>query len=310
MKQSAIIRIVVWSLVALVLIGVLIMGLNGSLSFGLPIISIGQGYTYPNSERYTAGPGSVPSAGVQKILVNWIAGGVEITACEGDTIEFSETAPQSLDDNQQLHFWLDGDTLRIQYTAPYKGLTLFHNVPSKTLQLQVPQSIAQSLQTLEVTTVSSTLDVDGVGATYTKLETVSGRMTLAGMACDNLDVNSVSGTVQGEGLTVGSLNSENVSGNLRISGQFTRIEHNSVSGQTDIISSACPERLSIEAVSGTISITVPENDGFTAQYDSVSGDFRCDFPTTSEKKKATYKNGGASFDFDTVSGNISIHKQS
>ncbi|MDD6847516.1 MAG: DUF4097 family beta strand repeat-containing protein [Oscillospiraceae bacterium] len=65
--------------------------------------------------------------------------------------------------------------------------------------------------------------------------------------------------------------------------------------------------IDMESVSGNVNITIPEKiGGFTADYDTVSGDFSTDFSVKTIGNSHTYGDGSAEFDFETVSGDIKI----
>ena len=66
-----------------------------------------------------------------------------------------------------------------------------------------------------------------------------------------------------------------------------------------------------ESVSGEINISLIESiSGFTAEYESVSGSFECDFAGKNRDDKFIYGNGMAEIDVETVSGNISVESYS
>ena len=55
---------------------------------------------------------------------------------------------------------------------------------------------------------------------------------------------------------------------------------------------------------------LPDNRGFTYESDTVSGSVECEFQITYKDDKGIYKDGDASFSFDSVSGDIIIKKRS
>ena len=58
-------------------------------------------------------------------------------------------------------------------------------------------------------------------------------------------------------------------------------------------------------------ITLPENEGFTARYSTMSGGFRTDFPVSGlggKKGQAVYGSGKTQLEFSSTSGSISVKK--
>ena len=74
-------------------------------------------------------------------------------------------------------------------------------------------------------------------------------------------------------------------------------------------SEKAPTSIEAETVSGEIILYLPEDTGFTAELDSVSGEFKCDFEVS--EKKDRYQSGDSSnyYEFDTVSGDVRIKKK-
>ena len=73
MKKSAIARIVIWSVVALVLTGILIGTLIFRENPNAPIIfGKEQGYKYSNEKEYAVGASEMPAESFTSISVDWI----------------------------------------------------------------------------------------------------------------------------------------------------------------------------------------------------------------------------------------------
>ena len=65
-----------------------------------------------------------------------------------------------------------------------------------------------------------------------------------------------------------------------------------------------------ESISGSVKIAIPENTGFSLDYESISGSISNEFTGSTMKKSGenVYKNGSVEFDVETVSGKITITK--
>ena len=70
----------------------------------------------------------------------------------------------------------------------------------------------------------------------------------------------------------------------------------------------CPDQITTDTVSGKVTVSIPENDGFCYYKDTLSGKLQCDFSVTQEEDKGTYKNGKSEFSFHSLSGDITIKK--
>ena len=92
MKRNAIARIVIWSLVAVLLTSLLVVGISSSpSSFFSGDWSLGGiGVTYKNSALYNVGGGTVTDE-FHSIKVNWTNGKINIESYDGEDTVISET---------------------------------------------------------------------------------------------------------------------------------------------------------------------------------------------------------------------------
>ncbi|MEF9877780.1 MAG: hypothetical protein RR772_12775, partial [Gordonibacter sp.] len=75
--------------------------------------------------------------------------------------------------------------------------------------------------------------------------------------------------------------------------------------------STCPKTISADMASGNVSMTIPENDGFTLKADCVSGSysFRNTFEVVEEGENIyRYKDGGIPINLTIISGNFQLEK--
>ncbi len=304
MKTSAILRIVLWSIVALLLLGLLICGIVGVPIFGG--LSFG-GFSYENSELYSVGPGSADPAQVQELEVHWISGDVRISLYDGETVQFSETADRALEEKEQLHYLLRDGKLILQFRASQAFGFALRSSLQKSLEIRLPRSMAETLRRLSADSVAASIALEeGVSAQTVELESVSGGVTLSGTQAARLSVETVSGSVNATDVTADTVETEAISGTVRLAGSFGSLQQESVSGEIEVRTSTPLRSFDAETVSGNIRLTLPEGGGFTAQHDSVSGDFICDFAVQSREDQATYLDGSADIRMETVSGDMHL----
>lgn len=152
-------------------------------------------------------------------------------------------------------------------------------------------------------------------------------MKLSGAALNELSINSVSGTLNADSLTTEKISIDNVSGrltfdtttakkvklktvsgNLTFNGSADNFDVSGVSSDLKLISNVCPSEIDVNTVSGSAVIFIPDDSGFTANFQTVSGKLNSEFNVTLDGKRITCGNGGADFAFETVSGNVGISK--
>jgi len=223
---------------------------------------------YEHADQYK--PGSEPIANaISKLEIDWISGSIDIESYDGNELTFSETSEKALTEETTMHYWLEnGSTLHIQFG---KSGARFKNF-DKQLTVKVPAS----------------WDLDKI-----ELDIVSSDVTVNGIVCGEFELDGVSAGVSMSASTVKSLEMNTVSGCL--SADFTGVD-----------SAARPDKISLESVSGSASLLLPEGWGFNAEMESVSGKFNCPFATKVSKGEYTYGDGGIEIEMESVSGNLSI----
>ncbi len=298
MKQNAIIRIVIFSVVAVLLIGLLITGI---LFARIPFLFFGhRAETHTDSyvqsvdgndggDRIIGGTvanaGSVAADQVSDLEIQWVGGSVTIVPGDTEKIEFSETG----NDRKPMVWKQAGNKLLIQFSEhPHRVYFGYpFNDYSKDLVITVPKDWA---------------------ARELKIDSVSADVNVSDLTITEVDMNSVSGAADFENCVVADYTGESVSGDVKFSGSLGKLDCNTVSGDCTIVTNQVPSEVSMECVSGDVDLTMPENSGFTVTLDSATGDLNSDFPVTKQGRSYSYGDGSCKIDVAGVSGNISIRK--
>lgn len=301
--------------------------------FGKNIINHGMhsfNYKYENAKEYLAGNTEVSGTGINKIDIDWISGNVKVSTHNGENIIIREI--EGLDDEYKLHYLVKGNELKIKFKKSNSSILKLDRddykniIKKKELEVLLPEDMKDKNINLAIETVSADVSVDGLGLseldaetvsgaiviwdlviTEADLESVSGNINIKNVVCDKLDAEGVSSHIESKNLTVKNvINAETVSGAITLKGEFNKVDSESVSGNIVIESSVCPSVVDLKTVSGNMRLVIPENDGFTAKKDGISKKISCDFAVKVDDSKLIYKNGGAKFDFETVSGSVKI----
>lgn len=287
MKRNAIARIIIWSLVAVLLTSLLVVGISSSpSSFFSGDWSLGaMGVTYKNSALYNVGGGTVTDE-FQSIKVNWTNGKINIEAYDGEDTVISET--EVAEKENKLRWRVEDGVLKIQQMAAGMRFGL-KQTPKKTLTVKIPSNVAEGLKAVTSDSVSAEVTITGISASdKIEIDTVSGGANLKNIKTEKLDIDTVSGSI-------------------KATGEFTELESDSVSGDVSVSSATPLKKLDCDSTSGNIRLTIPKNSGFTLKADTVSGDISCGLPTVSESKnRRVCGDGSADFETDTVSGDLII----
>ena len=214
MKRNAIARIIIWSLVAVLLTSLLVVGISSSpSSFFTGDWSLGGiGVTYKNSALYNVGGGTVTDE-FQNIKVNWTNGKINIEAYDGEDTVISET--EVAEKENKLRWRVEDGVLKIQQMAAGMRFGL-KQTPKKTLTVKIPSNVAEGLKAVTSDSVSAEVTITGISASdKIEIDTVSGGANLKNIKTEKLDIDTVSGSI-------------------KAAGEFTELESDSVSGDVTV----------------------------------------------------------------------------
>ena len=328
MKKIAIFKIVTFSILAVLLIGVLIFGLvNGftSINCGLG------GYHYSNSSSYKIAKGELtfPSTDIDSIEINWLGGNVNVEETSEDTIRLQETYSEKTgkDEDNLMRYWVKNNQLTIQFCKSkwyvnqtvrndktltvYLPIRLYEKVKIATISANIDVQAKESdvYYPLKIDSVSGNIHIRQAHLSRLDIDNVSGKIEVLQLDCTNdIDIDTVSGSVSLKETTANRLDIDFVSSRIDISGAILRMKMDGVSGDLYLTMQQAPQEINCDTVSGDVELTIPDNDGFTVKLDSVSGEINSNFSTSYSQKQLTYKDGGNTYCFDSVSGDVTINK--
>lgn len=307
-RQSAFIRLIAWSIAAVALVIILLLGITGRFHwFNFGFNGFNSGYYYTDTDKYQAGDGEIEGDKVRDLEINWISGDIKVEVYDGDTVQFFEKSSKELNENEQLHYYNKNGRLIIQFQKAQKKMLSMGKGLNKELTVKIPESTAKAMGYFCVDTVSSETRIKGIHVNKMNLNSTSGGFEIDKCSSVKLTIDSTSGSITANSLVVEEkLELNTTSGSASLEGSFQSVSSDTVSGSIDIISDICPEKVRTDSVSGSVTLAIPENNGFTYRKDTVSGSLKCDFAVSQEDDKGIYKDGDAVFDFESVSGSITI----
>ncbi|MBQ9779924.1 MAG: DUF4097 family beta strand repeat protein [Clostridia bacterium] len=284
-NKGAVARIIVWSVVLLLLVGVFACAMMLDGEWSVYGFSLG-GYDY-NDANYHRGNGATRET-VKSLSVDWPAG--EVIIMPSDTDEVVITEEFDGDDALRLRWCVEDGELKIKYRSPVG----FGNIsaPSKKLTVAIPASMLASMEKVE-------------------LELVSSNLTIIGMSADDADIVVVSGTVDMNCGFIDSLDVETVSGNVKFTGTFKEADFDGVSAKIELFLGDGVSRVNVDTVSGDVSVILPETvPGFEATMDGVSGSVGVHGfdDLTKTRDYCRYGDGSIKISVEAVSGSLKIGK--
>ncbi len=303
MKAKAIVKICICGTIALVLASVLVslLAIPRVLDWKIGDLSLHWIDDHGSDEGYTVGEASV-SGEVRELDVSWLSGSVTVELTDGDVVTLREE-PQPESSDARMRWKLKDGKLTVY--SQKSGLTI--PTRAKQLTIGIPASRAAKLQKLSLDLSAATASLPALTLRELELDSVSGSVTLMGGSYENLDFDSTSGDLTVTDAAVGELSADTTSGSLTLGGAFETVDFDTTSGALHLTTSILPQDISCDTVSGGVMLTLPENGGFSATLDSVSGDLTVDgFAGSLHRDEFVYGQGGPAYEFDSVSGDVHI----
>lgn len=300
------------------------------------------GFKYADAGKYTAG-GAVIDGAVKKLDIHWTDGVVAFVERKGDGIELSETAKKTISGDAALRWWLDGDTLRVQYAK--SGFFTLKSL-NKTLTVALPEGMA--LEDVRIDATSADVKAPGLKADAVAVDLTSGdleleltgpadsvalsgtsgdlhvtlqsakavsagttsgaiRLDLAESA-DSVALSSTSGDIGANLGSAKALTAASTSGAIQVqAGSVEKASLESTSGNINARLTAFGE-LKIETTSGSVTAALSEKPGFLARIDTTSGDFDSAIALTRDGEKYGCGDGSGQLTIDTTSGDVHLLK--
>lgn len=165
-------------------------------------------------------------------------------------------------------------------------------------------------ESLLFTTVNGDVDIyDPIDTALLSVRTTSGDMDLHGVT-GHVQFDSASGDADLNG-SYDSVDIKTISGDVDLDGFVQTLRFTSVSGDADLRLMTPPQILEISTKSGDCDIRVPDGQGFSVNYHTVSGDLETNFSLvdsgTTRSRQAVYLDGGEStMSISSVSGDLSL----
>lgn len=181
---------------------------------------------------------------------------------------------------------------------------------TRSLKLKLPKQSITENTNINAKLVSGILKVTDFCLNKLDVENTSGLIEVKDTTTRITNAKNVSGIIRAENCNFEDFKAENISGSVYAEGTFSKIESNVVSGGISITNKKDFEKDStFNAISGTITIELPENNNAKLKCETKSGTVRNEF-TNSKGKNITESmgNGTYSLEASTESGSITITK--
>lgn len=289
------------SLVAALIVVLVLLGAGSWLMFGKTL-----GLSYANADQYTAGDTEITSA-VEHLDINWTSGKVVIEYHSGSGVSVRETANKTLSDDDKLHWWLDGTTLRVQYTKP--GIRYFWNNWNlqKTLTVSLPEGTV--LKSAKIDATAADLEIGSLAADEILLDTTAGDIAASTVA-KKLVVSSTSGKMDiRQDSPMDSVKLTATAGSIfcRLA-DAKEINADTTAGSIDMTVTGSAKNISLDSTAGSVTLRLPTEPGFTCRVSTTAGSFNSPLSLQKDGKTYTCGDGSVQCSISTTAGSVRLDK--
>ena len=289
MRNNAITRIIIWSIVIVLLCGILFVTMFGVGRNRYHRYDVSPAETAPALETIVSGSSegrnTFSASEVREIEIEWVAGDILIQPHDTDTITVKEDG--NFDAKYAMVVSCHDGELNVKFcenAASKIGINSLNNL-SKDLTIYVPRD--WKCKSLELDVASAKVEVNDV-------------------VIDEVDFDGASGTCEFENCTVGEIDIDTASGDVRFIGELNILDCDAASASVFAVLHNTPSRLNMDSMSGDLDISLPADAGFTLSMDALSSDFSSDFETTMQNGNYVCGNGHCRINVDCMSGDVAI----
>lgn len=281
---------------------------------------------------------------VSVINVNWVSGDVQVKKSWNNQICIVQKGSEDYPQKQLFSTKTEGNTLYIEDTRGY-GINMFgfQKQANTDLVLYLPD---KEYQQLNGNFVSANVTIDTCNTQHLSLKTISGTIFMEKGKCGSMELNttsgdisvshvktdqslkmvsvsgavtvtdskvenetyaySASGNVNINNLHTKNLNCETISSSIQTEGIFDNVAFSTTYGLVECTANEPLNQLTVTTVSGDFHGMIPEENGFTATYQTVSGTFESELETIQDNHTFVYGDKNGVFQFNTNSGSITL----
>ena len=277
---------------------------------------------YDHAGNYTPGDFETTDA-IDTLLIDWSSGSVDVSYHDKNTVTVTETCNVKLDDSQKVQTWLDGKTLHIRFSKSGEPVRL--NNAEKHLDIKLPKGTELekldydgssagaafndiTAKAFDIDTSSGPVQLNGCSGDTFEFDGSSGRIMLEQKGeSDKIEADASSGDITITADKVKEIKTDTSSGKVKINvGEADTVSTNSSSGDAELRLAKMPGSLSMDSSSGDITLCVPNDAGFTVDFDTASGSFDSDLKFSKKGDSCIFGDGTNKVNIDTSSGDVEI----
>ncbi|MCR4735431.1 MAG: DUF4097 domain-containing protein [Treponema sp.] len=202
---------------------------------------------------------------------------------------------------------------RLNVKTPKRSIHIFGiKLGKKEIEILLPKESLSSESKIDAECASGSLNFSDLYSGKLDLEAASGSIKMENCSAEKVSIEAASGSIKTEDCVFGFMDVEAASGSIKLSGKFDGMNLSGASGSI-LVENDIPftKDSSIEAISGSVTLRIPEESEYRIIYESLSGSFKDEVSGTSGGRKGSSQKGNADCQLkvSSISGSIRILKK-
>lgn len=238
------------------------------------------------------------------ITLDWLTGEIHIEPGDSDDIVLTQLADRSFLEKKLFQLkQTEKDVLSI-VDGRKSFVNIGFNLRKTILKIQLPH---RQFHSVSIRHVGGHATVQELHTKKLCCSTTSGRASLSGHI-EELILHTIGSQVMGHELEIDKLELRATSSRIKLAGQFSHLNLIATGSNITIPSSIAPAQLSSISTGASVTVALPENDGFTLQFQKRSGRLHSDFPLNQKENTYTYINGVRAYRAEVRGGSFTLRK--
>ena len=253
------------------------------------------------------------SVSVENLKADLSSGNVKVEKSKMNNCDISVTSGDITVDEVEAY---SGKEIVLIKTKSTSGNVKVYGCEAKTVDIESTSGNSTcdkvtAVDSIQVRSTSGNMDISNCNTKNLGLSVTSGNINTTSVIANQATANVSSGDIE-LNIDAEKIDCYATSGDIIVNGNIYNADMKASSGNIIVNSYVDLKEANFSIVSGDMSLFVPLKDknGFTATYDTVSGDFDSDLEFTSSTKdesKYVYGNGKYSYSFKSTSGDLKIN---
>lgn len=276
MKTNALVRIALFALAIIILLGILIGGIALNYAFQ----RVDEITTYTTELEVVA---EYDINKVSEIEIEWISGDIKIIGgATNDKVIISESGITN--DKYKMickHF---GSKLEIKFSQDTPNFFGLNSPPPKELVIVVPRG--WYCESIDISTASSDISFNDLKIGNVEIENASGKCEFLYCGIRDLDIDTASG-------------------DIFFDGEVVNLELDAASANGEFIISGFPENLKANMASGDLIFVLPDDQPIECHIDVIGGKFINEYPDD-HNQTYSYKPQSCEIWISALSGDVTV----